>query len=93
MRRQFCGRINLSEFEPNLLHGEPPVRQGVSSDPFAFMGTRIFDAPHTANHGTKSLLLNKSEWLASSSRSAAIDVRYWHKADIQLSRGNVRFWG
>jgi hypothetical protein len=21
------------------------------------------------------------------------DVRFWHKADIQLSPGNVRFWG
>jgi len=21
------------------------------------------------------------------------NVRYWHKADIQLSPGNVRFWG
>jgi hypothetical protein len=23
----------------------------------------------------------------------ALNVRYWHKADIQLSPGNVRFWG
>jgi hypothetical protein len=25
--------------------------------------------------------------------SVASNVRFWHKADIQASSGNVRFWG
>jgi hypothetical protein len=39
--------------------------------------------------GTLRLVVDE----ANNDKIAAVHARYWHKADIQLSPDNVRFWG